>query len=154
VIQGEYFLLGPRGFPDTRVNRFLRSAKFRNLAATTQLAYATSLASWLNFLETRGCPWWQADEEHTEDFEFWRLTDPANVATVATSTFAKDLAACKKFYTWAAKRHAQVADVFAEVEFPMAKRGASMKWLDPAAWERWRDVRLRGRDLSGRYDRS
>ncbi|MEV6432453.1 hypothetical protein [Nocardia sp. NPDC051463] len=60
----------------------------------------------------------------------------------------------KATHAWAAKRHAEVADVFAEVEFPMAKRGASVKWLDPAAWERWRDVGLRGRDLSGRCDRS
>lgn len=154
VGHGEYFVLGPRGFPDVRVNSFLRSAKFKLLAATTQLAYVHSLALWLNFLETRGCPWWQADDEHTEDFEFWRLTDPANMATVTTSTFTKDVAACKKFYAWTARRYADVADVFAEVEFPRARREASVKWLDPAAWERWRDVGLRGRDLSGRRDRA
>lgn len=135
-----------------RGNSFLRAAKFKLLAATTQLGYAHSLALWLNFLETRGCPWRQADDEHAEDFEFWRLTDPANMTTVTTSTFTKDVAACKKFYAWTAKRYADVANVFAEVEFPRARREASVKWLDPAAWERWRDVGLRGRDLSGRRD--
>ncbi|MBF6221807.1 site-specific integrase [Nocardia abscessus] len=150
----QWFLLGPNGFPDIRVNRFLASSKFGVLAETTRRDYARSLALWLNFLEVRGCPWWEADEEHAEDFRFWRLTDPANSGTVQTSTFGKDVAACKKFYAWASKRYGDVADVFAEVDFPIAKREAAVKWLDPAAWARWRDVGLRGRDLSGRRDRS
>ncbi|WP_406238424.1 site-specific integrase [Nocardia sp. NBC_01009] len=154
VRHNQWFLLGPRGFPDVRMNQFLASAKFGVLADNTRRDYVRSLALWLNFLEARGCPWWQADEEHAEDFEFWRLTDPANVATVRTSTFAKDVAACKKFYKWASGRYTDVVDVFAGVEFPTAKREASVKWLDPAAWTRWRDVGLRGRDLSGRRDRS
>ncbi|NQE68851.1 site-specific integrase [Nocardia gamkensis] len=99
VRHGQWFMLAPNGFPDDRVNRFLASAKFGVLAENTRRDYAYSLALWLSFLESRGCPWWQADEEHTEEFEFWRLTDPANIATVKTSTFAKDVAACKKFYT-------------------------------------------------------
>jgi site-specific recombinase XerD len=132
----------------------LASSKFGVLAETTRRDYVHSLALWLSFLETRGCPWWDADEEHVEDFEFWRLTDPANVRTVRTSTFGKDIAACKKFYRWASGRYSDVVDVFAEVDFPKAKREASVKWLDPAAWARWRDVGLRGRDLTGRRDRS
>ncbi|MFE9328196.1 site-specific integrase [Nocardia sp. NPDC052278] len=47
-----------------------------------------------------------------------------------------------------------MVDVFAEVDYPRAKRNAAVKWLDPAAWARWRDVGLRGRELSGRRDRS
>lgn len=154
VRHGQWFLLGPTGFPDIRVNRFLASAKFGVLAENTQRDYAYSLTLWLSFLEARGCPWWEADEEHTEDFEFWRLTDPANATTVQTSTYAKDVAACKKFYGWMCKRYSDVLDVFAEVEFPAAKREASVKWLDAAAWNRWRDLGLRGRDVSGRRDRS
>ncbi|MGO4613561.1 hypothetical protein AB4305_16805 [Nocardia sp. 2YAB30] len=106
------------------------------------------------FSGVSGCPRWQADEEHAEDFQFWRLTDPANVATVGTSTFAKDVAAYKKFYRWMSCRYSDVADVFAEVDFPMARRDAAVKWVDPAAWARWRDVGLRGRDVSGRRDRA
>lgn len=154
VRDGQWFLLGPKGFPDVRVNRFLASAKFGVLAETTRRDYVYSLALWLGFLESRGCVWWQADEEHAEEFEFWRLTDPANVSTVRTSTFTKDVAACKKFYKWSARRYADVVDVFAEVDFPRTRREASVKWLDAAAWGRWRDVGLRGRDLSGRRDRS
>ncbi|MET8428810.1 site-specific integrase [Nocardia sp. NPDC004860] len=124
------------------------------MADNTRRDYVHSLALWLSFLESRACPWWQADDEHVEEFEFWRLTDPANSATVQTSTFAKDVAACKKFYQWASSRYGDVVDVFAEVDYPAATRNASVKWVDPAAWSRWRDVGLRGRDLSGRRDRS
>ena len=89
---------GPKGFPDVRVNAFLASARMRNLAETSQRDYAHALALWLNFLETRYVPWWDASIEDAEEFEFWRLTDPANAAAVGTSAFAKDVAACKKFY--------------------------------------------------------
>lgn len=154
VRDGQWFLLGPSGFPDVRVNRYLASAKFGVLADTTRRDYVYSLALWLSFLESQGCSWWQADQEHAESFEFWRLTDPANVATVRTSTFGKDVAACKKFYGWASTRYDDVVDIFAGVDYPKARREASVKWLDPAAWARWRDVGVRGRDLSGRRDRS
>ncbi|WP_409431000.1 tyrosine-type recombinase/integrase [Mycobacterium sp. SMC-16] len=154
VRDGQRYLLGPNGFPDVRVNAFLASARMRNLAETTQRDYAHALALWLNFLETRGISWWDAAVDDAEEFEFWRLIDPANAAPVGTSTFAKDVAACKKFYRWTAARFPDVVDVFAEVSFPRAKRQAGVKWLDPAAIVRWRDVGLRGRDLSGRRDRS
>lgn len=154
VRHGQRFLLGPNGFPDIRVNQFLSSARMGVLAETTRRDYAYSLALWLNFLESRGRRWQHAVEDDAEEFEFWRLTDPANAATVQTSTFSKDVAACKKFYGWASGRFADVVDVFADVDFPVAKRDASVKWLDPAALRRWRDLGLRGRDLSGRRDRS
>ena len=73
---------------------------------------------------------------------------------MGTSTFTKDVAACKKFYTWAAGRYRGVTDIFADVDFPRARREARVRWLDPAAVARWRDVGLRGRDLTGRRDRS
>ena len=154
VRDGQRFLLGPRGFPDTRVNSFLASARMRNLAETTQRDYAHSLALWLNFLETRGTRWWDASIEDAEEFQFWRLTDPANASTVGTAAFSKDVAACKKFYRWVSARFELVVDVFAEVGFPSAKREAGVKWLDPAAIARWRDVGVRGRTLAGRRDRT
>ncbi|WP_433206668.1 site-specific integrase [Nocardia sp. CA-107356] len=126
----------------------------RVLAETTNRDYAHSLALWLNFLETRHRRWWDATEDDAEEFEFWRLTDPANDSTVGTSTFSKDVAACKKFYKWAAGRDRDVIDVFAEVKFPSATREADVKWLDPAAIGRWRDLGLRGRNLDGRRDMS
>ena len=151
---GQRFLIGPDGFPDLRVNAFLGSPRMRNLAETTNRDYAHCLALWLNFLAARGCRWQDATRDDAEEFEFWRLTDPANPTTVGTSTFTKDVAACKKFYNWASGRYLGVTDIFADVGFPRARREARVRWLDPAAVARWRDVGLRGRDLTGRRDRS
>jgi site-specific recombinase XerD len=91
-------MLGPNGFPDACVNAFLASPKMRKLAETTNRDYAQCLALWLNSLEVQGRRWWQATTDDAEEFEFWRLTDPANESTVATTTVSKDIAACKKFY--------------------------------------------------------
>jgi hypothetical protein len=151
---GQRFLLGPEGFPDVRVNAFLASPRMRSLAGNTQRDYAYSLALWLNFLVALGCPWWEAGEDEAEEFQFWRLTDPENDQRVGASAYSKDLAACKKFYKWAAGRYPTVADPFAGVEFPVARKMADVKWLDPAAIVRWRDLGVRGRGLDGRRDRS
>lgn len=153
-LPGQRFFLGPNGFPDQRVNAFLASARMRSMAETTNRDYAQSLLLWLNFLEVRGAQWSTATSDDAEEFEFWRRSDPANTDPVGASTFAKDVAACKKFYRWAAVRYPDVDDIFAEVSFPRAKREAGVKWLDPAAIARWRDVGVRGRDLSGRRDES
>ncbi|WP_236724799.1 site-specific integrase [Mycobacterium avium] len=154
ALPGQRFVLDPSGFPDLRINAFLASARMRNMADTTNRDYSQSLLLWLNFLDIRGVQWWTATSDDAEEFEFWRTTDPANPEPVGTSTFAKDVAACKKFYRWVAARYTDVSDIFAEVAFPRAKREARVKWLDPAAITRWRDVGLRGRDLSGRRDKS
>lgn len=148
------FLIAPTGFPDLRVNAYLASPRIRSLAETTQRDYAYSLALWLNFLDATDQVWWEAGEDDAEEFKFWRLTDPENEQPVGTSTFSKDLAACKKFYTWTSERYPVVADPFAQISSPIAKRGADVKWLDPAAVVRWRDLGLRGRLPSGRRDRS
>lgn len=150
---GQRFLIGPDGYPDLRINAFLESAKMRNLAELTNRDYAYSLALWLNFLLSRRQRWWEATEEDAEEFQFWRLTDPANTGTVGESAFLKDVAACKKLYSWAGKKY-QVADPFQELEVPKGRRQEDVKWLDPAAVVRWRNVGLRGRGLDGRVDRS
>ncbi|MEU8967485.1 site-specific integrase, partial [Streptomyces sp. NPDC048491] len=150
---GQRFLIGPDGYPDLRINAFLASAKMRNLADLTNRDYAYSLALWLNFLLTCGRRWWEATEEDAEEFQFWRLTDPGNGRTVETSAFSKDFAACKKFYRWAGRKY-QVDDPFEDMEAPRGKRQENVKWLDPAAVARWRDVGLRGRGLDGRADGS
>ena len=126
----------------------------RNLADTTNRDYAQSLALWLNFLHgadiNGGPPTWMMSRSLSSGGS----TDPANSSVVGTSAFAKDVAACKKFYSWVSARYPDVVDVFADATFPSAKREARVKWLDPAAIARWRDVGVRGRDLSGRRDRS
>lgn len=154
TLDGKRFLMRGDGFVDVRVNAFLSSARMRTLASTTNRDYAQSLCLWLNFLQTRGRVWSEATEDHVEDFEFWRRTDPNNPAPVGASAFSKDVAACKKFYLWAAERFSDVVDIYFGVDPPPSKRSARVRWLDPAAVDRWRDVGLRGRDLRGRKDRS
>ena len=124
----------------------------RTLADTTNRDYAQSLCVWLKFLERRARAWSAASEDDVEEFEFWRRTDPRNPAPVVAAAFSKDLAACKKFYAWAAERFTDVVDVFLGAGAPPAKRSARVRWLDPAAVDRWRDVGVRGRDLRGRKD--
>ncbi len=149
--EGVRFLLGPDGFPDLRVNAFFASAKMRNRSELTNRDYARGVCLWLNFLTVHGRHWWEACEDDVEEFQFWRMTDPANAGRVQATTFSKDLAACKKFHKWAATRY-QVTDPFADAEPPRAKRHASVKWLDPAGFARWRDLGLRGYDLTAAAD--
>jgi site-specific recombinase XerC len=148
---GQRFLIGPDGRPDERVNAFLASPKMRNRAENTNRDYAYSLGVWLNFLLTTGRNWWEAAEDEVEAFQFWRLTDPRNGQAVEASSFARDVAACKSFYRWIGKRHA-VVNPFEDYEPPRSRKGADVKWLDPAAVARWVGVGLRGLDLSGRAD--
>ena len=154
AVDRQRFLIRSDGFVDVRVNVFLSSARMRMLASNTNRDYAQSLCLWLNFLQTRGRVWSEAIDEDVEDFEFWRRTDPSNPAPVGASAFSKDVAACKKFYSWAAERFSDIVDVFLCVDSPPSKRSARVRWLDPAAVDRWRDVGLRGRDLRGRRIRS
>ncbi|SDP15959.1 hypothetical protein SAMN04487981_117121 [Streptomyces sp. cf386] len=148
---GQRFLLGPDGLPDLRVNAFFASPTMRNLTDLTNRDYAYSLGLWLNFLLVLGRGWWEATEDDATEFQFWRLTDPGNDQRVQKSSFAKDVAGCKKFYKWVGRRY-QVVDPFDELEYERGRRQENVKWLDPAAIRRWRDLGLRGRGLDGRRD--
>ncbi|WP_216915343.1 site-specific integrase [Nocardia noduli] len=121
------------------------------MARTTQRDYAYSLLVWLNYLAAIDSNWWNVDDEVATEFLFWRVTDPANERTVRTGSFARDLAGLKKFYKLAGRRFG-VADPFADMEPPRIVRHADVKWLDPGGYERWRDVGIRGFDLTGRPD--
>ncbi|MGW4164099.1 site-specific integrase [Streptomyces sp. NPDC004788] len=149
---GQRFLLGPDGLPDLRVNAFFASPGMRNLSELTNRDYAYSLALWLNFLLVLRRGWWEATEEDAAEFQFWRLTDPGNDRTVRMSSFARDVAGCRKFYRWACRRY-QVVDPFDEMKYGRGRRQENVKWLDPAAIRRWRDLGVRGRGLDGRVDR-
>jgi hypothetical protein len=115
------FLMRGDGFVDVRVNAFLSSARMRTLAGTTNRDYAQSLCLWLNFLHAKGRVWSEATEDDVEDFEFWRRTDPNDSAPVGASAFSKDIAACKKFYSWAAERFSDVVDVYFGIDPPPFK---------------------------------
>jgi site-specific recombinase XerD len=148
---GQQFLLAPDGRPDLRINACLASVKWRRLSERSSRDYTYSLRVWLNFLLTLGVNWWEAGEDDAEEFVFWRLTDPENEGRVQANAFCRDLAAVKKFYLCARKY--SIADPFAGIVAPRARRGEDVKWLDLSGYKRWRDLGVRGLDLSGRPDR-
>jgi site-specific recombinase XerD len=145
-------LVGPDGRPDLRVNTCLASAKWRRLAERSSAAYVYSLKVWLDFLLTLGVSWWEAGEDEAEEFIFWRLSDPENEGRVQANAFYRDLAGLKKFYLCAGKRYGIVSP-FDGIVAPRARRGEDVKWLDAGGYKRWRDLGVRGLDLSGRPDR-
>lgn len=133
------------------MNACLASPKWRSLGALTARDYTYSLVVWLNFLLTTGVNWWEASEDQAEEFLFWRVTDPANEDRVEAGTFVRDLAGLRKFYKWM-KRHG-VVDPFDDFDTPRVVRHADVKWFDPGGYARWRDLGIRGLDLSGRPDK-
>ncbi|MFF4510435.1 site-specific integrase [Streptomyces mirabilis] len=148
---GQGFVLGPDGRPDPRVNACLTSAKWRNLGRETEKDYSYSLVVWLNFLHILGAQWWEATEDHAEEFLFWRVTDPANGERIQTSSFSRDLAGLKKFYRWVGRKYG-IANPFEDFDAPPIARRSNVKWFDPAGFARWLDLGIRGMDLDGRPD--
>ena len=53
-----------------------------------------------------------------------------------------------KFYKFMGKRG--IVNPFSDIEAPRARRQENAKWLDPDGYTRWRDLGVRGLDLSGR----
>ncbi|MFF1844219.1 site-specific integrase [Streptomyces sp. NPDC058217] len=152
IRDGQRFLIDPDGRPDLRVNACLASAKWRNLDEGTQRDYTYSVGVWLNFLVTLGIGWWETAEEDAQEFMFWRVTDPENDQSIQTNSFSRDLAALKKFYKWVNAQYG-VFNPFEDFDPPRITRTENVKWLDPGGYGRWRDLGLRGMDLTGRSDR-
>ncbi|MFI6286705.1 integrase [Streptomyces sp. NPDC051018] len=148
---GQWFLIGPDGRPDLRVNSFFGSPKMKGRAARTNRDYAYSVCLWLNFLESLGRRWWEASEDDAREFQFWRVTDPRNPRRVQRSSFYRDAAGLKTLYRWMGGRF-QVVNPFEELETSRGRKQEDVKWLDPAGYARWRDLGLRGLDLDGRED--
>jgi site-specific recombinase XerD len=147
---GQPFLIGPDGRPDPRVNGFFASNTMRNRDPKTNSIYSRSLGIWLNFLLTQDRRWWEATEEDAEGFRFWRMTDPRNPERVRAKTFGRDMAALRKFYRWTGRFG--VADPFVDMDDPVGRRSADVKWFDPAGYRRWRDLGLAGFGMDGRPD--
>ncbi len=169
---GQPFVLDVHGRPDRLLNAFFAARNFKNYAEGTRKKYALSIAMWLNFCSTRDLRWNNAGPDDVSDYKFWRMTDPANPARVGGSAMHGDVAAITALYRWAGPRHGitnpvERRDVLgrpmwcdsprpaameplsvAAVE-PAGVRDRNVKWLDPAAVQRWIDVALRGFDLQG-----
>ena len=150
------FLISPSGLPDLRVNDFFMSRRMRSRSPLTWRKYAYSIGLWLNFLLALGREWHEATYEDAEYFKEWRISDGRNPSPVEPTTFRGDLAALRSFYRWAAVEHQAVDPVVMMDDYDLMPRGTRMKdvkWLDPAGYDRWRDLGLRGRHVDGREDR-
>lgn len=164
AIDGTPYFVAPDGRADYRVNLFWRDPSVRGLAAGTLRRYALSLRVWLNFLDTVGTTWDNADATTLGDFKVWRMSTQEARQLVSANTFQLDLAAISRFYEWAALscdgvgnpirfrrvRYHDHHDLTIEREArPSGLRRADVKWLSPAAFRLWRDIGLRGFTAEG-----
>ena len=168
IAPGQVFLLRPDGWPDRDVLAYCNSGSFRRLALQTQVSYVTDLKVHLSFLASQGLDWRAATVDSFLDYEFWRRRDLRNPRRIGGAKFARELAACRRFYEWQVRRgaieHSPVVvdevrrrdgSVGAAVRLrPSNARTSRVKWLTPRAYRRWRDVGLAGYGADGLRDDS
>ena len=135
---GQPFLLRPDGEADVDVLAYFFSSSFGLLSEQTQLSYAKDLRIFLSFLEGQGRPWRSASVDDALDYEFWRRRDERNPRRVSASKFAREWAACQRFYVWQQHRGALAANgvagsAVAETALRSHREARSnrVKWLMP-----------------------
>jgi hypothetical protein len=101
---GQPFLLPPDGAPDLDVLAYFFSPSFGLLSEQSQLSYAKDLRLFLSFMEGQGRQWREASADDGLDYEFWRRRDERNPRRVSASKFAREWAACQRFYAWQERR--------------------------------------------------
>ena len=101
---GQPFLLPPDGGPDLDVLAYFFSPSFGLLSEQSQLSYAKDLRLFLSFMEGQGRQWREASADDGLDYEFWRRRDERNPRRVSASKFAREWAACQRFYAWQERR--------------------------------------------------
>ena len=166
ISEGQPFLLRPDGWPDRDVLAYFASGSFRRLALQSQMAYAWDLKVFLSFLSSQGVDWRDATVDTFLDFEFWRRRDSRNVRRIGGAKFARELAACRRFFEWAVRRGVidrspvevdevrhRDGTVRSAVRLrPSNARSSRVKWLTPRAFRRWRNVGLGGYGTDGLRD--
>lgn len=162
---GRPFFVNEIGKPHSVLNAYFSSGRMRHRSAGTNRKYAYSLRSWVSFLATQGKEWSDATDEDVLDYMFWRRTDEANPRPVSGSTWAGDAVAVAQFHEWAlthvngprlsvrtsAARPApgnRVVRGSLDLR-PATVRKSDVKWLSPAAVERWRDIGTHGLSPDG-----
>ena len=158
---GQPFLLPPDGGPDLDVLAYFFSPSFGLLSEQSQLSYAKDLPLFLSFMEGQGRQWREASADDGLDYEFWRRRDERNPRRVSASKFAREWAACQRFYAWQERRGvlsssggglAGVVDLALRPH--RESRSNRVKWLPPTAYTQWRDVGLAGLGPGGDRDPS
>lgn len=149
------FLLRPDGSADVDVLSFFYSSSFGLLSDQTQLSYAKDVRLYLSFVESQHVPWREATYDDLLNFEFWRRRDPANPRRVSATKFAREWAACRKFYEWQLRRGVVSSIPLSSSGELVGSDGRSphpskearsnrVKWLTPKAFRQWRDTGLGG----------
>ena len=165
---GQPFLLRPDGSPDLDVLLYFNSASSKRLSLSSQLAYAYDLRLHLSFLSSQGIDWRDATEEDLLNYEYWRRRAERNPRRVGGAKFARELAACRRFYEWQEKRGVISRSPVEVRALPLRDgsmvevaslrpsniRSVRMKWLTPAAYREWCNVGLAGYRADGSYDES
>src|SRR6266542_3051328 len=159
-------LVDPDYRVDPRLSELFRRSRFATRAPGTQESYALDYRLLFTFLWRQGRYWDQARPEDLEDYEYWRRKDQRNPVRVGGAKWARELAAFRLLYTWAARhghvpgspvvvhthqrRDGRTVEV-AELA-PRDVRSTNVKWLTPRAYRLWRDVGLRGYRADGLLD--
>ena len=158
---GQPFLLRPDGAADVDVLKYFASPSFGLLADQTQLSYAKDLRLFLSFLEGQSRSWREASFDDVLDYEFWRRRDERNPRRVSASKFAREWAACQRFFLWQQRQgvvaaSASVVDPGGDARLRSHREARSnrVKWLLPKAYTQWRDVGLAGLGPGGERDPS
>lgn len=156
---GQPFLLRPDGAADVDVLKYFASPSFGLLADQTQLSYAKDLRLFLSFLEGQSRSWREASFDDVLDYEFWRRRDERNPRRVSASKFAREWAACQRFFLWQQRQgvvaaSASVVDPGGDARLRSHREARSnrVKWLTPRAYAQWRSIGLAGRTLAGARD--
>ena len=150
----ELFLLKPDGHPDLDVSAYLHDRSFRRLSRATQVSYAKDLRTHFNFLYSQHIGWRECTVEVFEDYEYWRRRDERNPSRISGAKFSRELATCRRFYEWHARRgtiRASPIETFTDdsaenragVSVPLMPKNARnnrVKWLTPEAYRQWKHV--------------
>lgn len=164
---GSPILLRPDGSVDLDVQRYLTSGSFRRLSAVSQLGYAHNLRAHFSHLWSQGVDWSDATADDLENWSSWRQEDKRNPRRVIAATFARDLAAVRRFYEWQESkgtidcspvetrtvwRGRDVVEV--ALLQPPSGGAVRMTWMTPAAYRQWVNVGLGGYRVDDTYDES
>ncbi len=99
---GTPVLVDPACRVDARLAHFFRRSRFGFLAEETKQAYAKDYRLFFSFLHQRAKYWDEAGPDDLDDYESWRRRSPDNPRRVGGSKWARELAAFKLLYGWAA----------------------------------------------------
>ncbi|KOG52054.1 hypothetical protein ADK76_33385 [Streptomyces griseoflavus] len=140
------------------MSEVFRHRDFARKADGTKETYAPDYRLFFTYLWQRGLGWDQATAEDLDDWEDWRLRGEGNPSLIGGSTWGRELAALRLFYSVAVKlkfmsaspvlTHSVSTPDGGTVEVadlaPTDVRSSNVKWLSPRGYRLWRDVGLGG----------